>query len=1014
MPSRRSIFVIGALAFLALSVLGNLDATLRQMHEPGAVSGGVTDIASPFTSSREANDLQRSWRAWDDYLDARSDAASKVKDGREVLAHPGTIVATWLFVDSFFFAPLLWWALRRLGTRRSIAGGRWWRWLVVVPAFAAAYLSFDELENVLTALFVFHHRPSYWFVRIASAGKVVFLAAAVAPLVLSLVLPGDVAPLEGDRIRNLAVRLRIPIAIAGAVGFMFILLPGAIRPQLADVVRSWSPDDHLSALAWTAGFLVVLMASIWFAGAIAIETTKAPSPPRPVSWAEKHKQLAGVIVIAALTGAVKVFTHGDLVFPVGFIVAGAWLLNLVCTFATVEVATRPADSPDARRTLAVCVSAPALFLVALVLRSTQLSNFDWPTVLLVLAAGVALLVFLAVLYGLPKLPPLPASTGVLGLIAVGVVAIAFAVWLASSVVDHSWTLGAVAIVLLALVIATVGLGLLGLMRRPPRGWFSLVGMHRPPILCAVIGTFMLTGAFDKDIGFHNVRMVSQPTNDAATRHATDLGAAVDTFAANSHSSVAAGATASDTRDVVPLFVLVSSGGGARAAYWTLLATNCLFGGQSPSNLKRPLKECRASTWDNVFVASGSSGGSVGLAMYAAQDAAGEKVVPADSVFEDGDVDPVMAGLLFGDLPERAPHTQPLARPRRAARAGMGGEAPILETRPVRDPAGRGLGGRARCSAPAGADAQQHRGRRRLPDQRLGPRSRRRIRRSQRQGTDVPLARAVRELHARPADSFRPLSSSRDVNDFVCGDVRLSTAALLSARFPFISPTGAMEACAGSNARPGQHTFAVDGGYVDSSGASPVVEMLDVATSSLEARLGPDTCVQPVVLQLDNGYDELTKFQEPGRPSELLAPVTGIGVASAGRSESAKQELAIEATRPRCDAATIGDRQTYMHVYPRARPGIEAPLGWSLSFAARNDMQDQLASGTNVSALCNAQRWLGGPDRACPVVAVTPPALAAKARLPGHGWFWLFLGVALLAVLAIAIPYLVFYFKALIH
>src|SRR5258708_28652734 len=55
---------------------------------------------------------------------------------------------------------------------------------------------------------------------------------------------------------------------------------------------------------------------------------------------------------------------------------------------------------------------------------------------------------------------------------------------------------------------------------------------------------------------------------------------------------------------------------------------------------------------------------------------------------------------------------------------------------------------------------------------------------------------------------RPLSGTRDVDDYICGDIRLSTAGLLSARFPYVSPTGALTACAHGNAKAGSHTFAV--------------------------------------------------------------------------------------------------------------------------------------------------------------------------------------------------------------
>lgn len=80
-----------------------------------------------------------------------------------------------------------------------------------------------------------------------------------------------------------------------------------------------------------------------------------------------------------------------------------------------------------------------------------------------------------------------------------------------------------------------------------------------------------------------------------------------------------------------------------------------------------------------------------------------------------------------------------------------------------------------------------------------------------------------------------LPGTRDVHDFACddtasaGDLRLSTAALVSARFPWVSPTGALTSCAD----PGHRTFDVDGGLLDSSAASPLVELWPAIAARIE-------------------------------------------------------------------------------------------------------------------------------------------------------------------------------------
>jgi hypothetical protein len=44
---------------------------------------------------------------------------------------------------------------------------------------------------------------------------------------------------------------------------------------------------------------------------------------------------------------------------------------------------------------------------------------------------------------------------------------------------------------------------------------------------------------------------------------------------------------------------------------------------------------------------------------------------------------------------------------------------------------------------------------------------------------------------------------------------------------------------------------------------------------------------------------------------------------------------------------------------RAHPGVQAPLGWTLSQASIDDLRDQLALPENVEALTEVRRWLDG-------------------------------------------------------
>jgi hypothetical protein len=165
-------------------------------------------------------------------------------------------------------------------------------------------------------------------------------------------------------------------------------------------------------------------------------------------------------------------------------------------------------------------------------------------------------------------------------------------------------------------------------------------------------------------------------------------------------------------------------------------------------------------------------------------------------------------------------------------------------------------------------------------------------------------------------------------------------------------------CAGGGGRG--FTYLVDGGLVEASGASPVVGMLRELLPRIQQynRSRPGECVQPVVMQIDNDYASLRATDPPSRPVELLAPIAGLGK-SGERANAARQQLAELGTQlgdlAGCDAAP--NLPTYLHVRPRARPGTNAPLGWSLSSQARGDLRNAFETADNQCALLVVRAWM---------------------------------------------------------
>ena len=119
-----------------------------------------------------------------------------------------------------------------------------------------------------------------------------------------------------------------------------------------------------------------------------------------------------------------------------------------------------------------------------------------------------------------------------------------------------------------------------------------------------------------------------------------------------------------------------------------------------------------------------------------------------------------------------------------------------------------------------------------------------------------------------------LGATRDLADFVCGrsgqklDVPLSTVAILSARFPYVSPSGRVDRRCPDDDQGNKVTYVVDGGYLETSGASPLVELEDKLEPMIRAhnrRADPGTCVIPFMIQIDNGYeDDAAATRQHGR------------------------------------------------------------------------------------------------------------------------------------------------------
>jgi hypothetical protein len=238
-----------------------------------------------------------------------------------------------------------------------------------------------------------------------------------------------------------------------------------------------------------------------------------------------------------------------------------------------------------------------------------------------------------------------------------------------------------------------------------------------------------------------------------------------------------------------------------------------------------------------------------------------------------------------------------------------------------------------------------------------------------------------------------LPATVDLVDFLCDDDRsisLAAAALFTARFPGISPVGAVKQCSVHSDEdalsvddprdPDPETFVVDGGYLEGSGTATVLDLWHaLAPLIAEHNRSPQAtaCVVPFFAQIDNSY------LDPLAPGDVEAPpeLLGLQEASAnkrnrnGYTTASRQAAQVAFRQPfRLGGVTIVPRDTAATTHDileheitdrfalfslRSHPGAEAPLGWTLSKGSFTDLFGQYE--LNSPALSAVDRWYEDMD-----------------------------------------------------
>ena len=412
---------------------------------------------------------------------------------------------------------------------------------------------------------------------------------------------------------------------------------------------------------------------------------------------------------------------------------------------------------------------------------------------------------------------------------------------------------------------------------------------------------------------------------------------------------------------IPLVLVASSGGGIRAAAWSSYVLDCLFVGSIPIDVCRP----SLGGPGQIAAMSGVSGGSLGLAAWSASVADLDTTMVTEDWVKERLGDDYLAGamgwMLLVDTPRSFIGFGPGIRDR-AEIMTLTWEASwdvdgsnllaqgMFETwdrypwLPLMVFNGTSVNDPCRFNTSV-LSATAHD---------LG---------------DTCTSLSGFEGRTKSVADAATLAATKDLADYLCPeqDVKVSTAVLMSARFPVITPSARIGEALGDCSTSPSAAYVVDGGYSEGSGAGTVTELYQRLEAYIERfNASHDACVVPFLIQIDNGYENPRSAPVGTSPVELLLPIRTLLASQFGRMANAREQAAIEFDRPLevgGSPVTVRDvfgtpiTSRYARITTRAHPGVQAPLGWTLSGASFNDLLSQLTIEENQDELDEIQQWL---------------------------------------------------------
>jgi hypothetical protein len=847
--------------------------------------------------------------------------------------------------------------------------GRKWMTRLVIFEFAC-----EAVESVFMAFSAGHPSEPFlntplWLSAYAKwAALVALLLFALADEVLRRRF---LRRLKGVQRALLFHRLNLA-AVAGIAAMALVPIPG-VSDQLPDAQRSWAVHG-LGEFHWWWAWATVLVgtAGLFVLGrrrselAWSLFVKSAPKKTPSVSWWGYGPVLlvAGLSVAALTQRLPEPPGVGMLVFigiPLAVVLAS---LLIKAVSPSVEPTPR---TPDPGRAVAVwrCGDALAcLFLVvsgmalirsfsapvALAAASGWRLDWGWPAVFL----GFGWLVVLFGFHAVTRLLRCAwtwTSTGALaGLLDPRVVSAtlsknASAASLAVSCLvlglyeaAPDWaarTIGVPATAVLSVLAWTMAIGFLVVQLQEQRAMpvFEKFGLRANPIVTLILLTLVVTSINGGDSRVHAIRQ-SSPTS--ANEKRLKLDEYLKPWTASGECAISVPGTAAKVR---PLIFVAAEGGGIRAAVWTASAFTELAAHQCGST--------------SVVLSSGVSGGSLGLvvAQRYGEEAKRTGVTPLDIVTRMAGPDALavgVAGALTRDMVAAGTDLLIAADDHN----GWQDRAALME---------RAWETAAKKLAEPWRPADSHTsptGALILNSTASGIGCRLLISQIDLDGSSTVRTGVAKDASCRNGGT--PLSIDLMSQD-ACGlAISWSTAAMISARFPIISPAGRVPYRSESGCSPDNSYQAIDGGYSEGSGLGTVHDVWplfqeEIRQHNLTVGAG-GTYLAPVFLYVRNsrGADVLTA--PPKAAGELAVPLLGISAknlqsdASSWLQRLASDDDVCGSASGDCAVASkelksrLGGKSTVV-LAPDRHPAIDPPLGWTLSQLSQDELSRAMDTET---------------------------------------------------------------------